>query len=229
MVQLPVMAWEHSRTPDFLSKSAILCLAFAAQCSGFVGNIAMNASTKIAVLSAFLASAISANAAIINLDLLGKAGSGLIAGNETVTIVGTPGSGGEVGDGITFDNVSLQLTINIAWGSTNGFLNLSGTATDGHIHGPTASGGSASFNQTASPLFFLNTLPVWNTSASNGGSSGTFQLNAGQAADLLAGKFYINIHTGSNPNGEIRGNIVPEPSSIALLFLSSLVLIRRCR
>jgi hypothetical protein len=65
----------------------------------------MNASTKIAVVSALLACALSANAAIINLDLLGKAGVGLLSGNETATILGTSGSGGEFGlTGITFDD-----------------------------------------------------------------------------------------------------------------------------
>ena len=46
-----------------------------------------------------------------------------------------------------------------------------------------------------------------------------------QVADLLAGLWYINIHTAFNPGGEIRGNIrvggdgipVPEPGTLALL------------
>jgi CHRD domain/PEP-CTERM motif len=190
---------------------------------------AMNASTKLAVVSAFLASALSAHAAIINLDLLGKAGPGLLAGNETGTIIGSPGSGGEFGTGITFDNVSLQLSITVAWGITNGFTNLTGNATVGHIHGPTTSGGTASFTQTANPAFTLDTLPTWNSSASGGSVSGTFTLTSTQATDLLAGKFYVNIHTGSNPNGEIRGNIVPEPSSFGLLSLGMLGMLRRRR
>jgi hypothetical protein len=189
----------------------------------------MNASTKIAVVSAFLASALSANAAIINLDLLGKAGAGLLSGNETAIILGTPGSGGEVGAGIAFNDVTLSLTINIAWGSGNGFLNLSGVATGGHIHGPTASGGAASFNQTAGILIPLDTLTGWNPSATNGGFSGSVTLTPTQATDLLAGKFYINVHTGTNSGGEIRGNIVPEPCGIALLALGCLGLTRRRR
>jgi hypothetical protein len=57
----------------------------------------MKASTKIAVVSALLACALSANAAIINLDLLGKAGAGLLGGNENAVITGTPGSGTLIG------------------------------------------------------------------------------------------------------------------------------------
>jgi hypothetical protein len=187
----------------------------------------MNASTKLAVISAFLASALSANAAIINLDLLGKAGVGLLAGNENATVTGTPGSGGEFGQGIFFNDVTLQLTINVAWGSANGFLNLTSAANNSHIHGPTASGGTASFLQDASVLF---NLPRTSDSASNGSIVTTVNLSSTQAAELLAGRYYINVHTANNGGGEIRGNIVvPEPSGIALLGLGIIGLARRRR
>ena len=29
------------------------------------------------------------------------------------------------------------------------------------------------------------------------------------AADLVAGRYYINIHTAANPGGEIRGQVMP--------------------
>ena len=32
-------------------------------------------------------------------------------------------------------------------------------------------------------------------------------LTDAQAADLLAGKMYVNIHTKANPGGEIRGQV----------------------
>jgi hypothetical protein len=32
-------------------------------------------------------------------------------------------------------------------------------------------------------------------------------LTDAQAADLLAGKYYVNIHTAANPGGEIRGQV----------------------
>jgi hypothetical protein len=35
--------------------------------------------------------------------------------------------------------------------------------------------------------------------------------------DILAGRAYINFHTTQYPGGEIRGAIIPEPSSIALV------------
>jgi CHRD domain/PEP-CTERM motif len=187
----------------------------------------MNASTKIAVVSALLACALSANAAIINLDLLGKAGAGLLGGNENgITFVGTPGSGGEVGAGIFFNDVTLQLTINIAWGSGNGFLDLTSNANNSHIHGPTTSGGTASFTQNANVLF---NLPRVSDSPTNGSIATTVTLTSAQATELLAGRYYINVHTVDNGGGEIRGNIVPEPSSIALLSIGILGLMRRRR
>ncbi|MGN6102228.1 MAG: CHRD domain-containing protein [Devosia sp.] len=32
-------------------------------------------------------------------------------------------------------------------------------------------------------------------------------LTAAQVADLEAGKWYFNVHTAKNPNGEIRGQV----------------------
>jgi hypothetical protein len=34
---------------------------------------------------------------------------------------------------------------------------------------------------------------------------GTATLTAAQSADLLAGKWYVNLHTAANGGGEIRG------------------------
>jgi hypothetical protein len=36
---------------------------------------------------------------------------------------------------------------------------------------------------------------------------GATQLTGAQAADLLAGKVYFNIHTQAHPGGEVRGQL----------------------
>jgi hypothetical protein len=55
---------------------------------------------------------------------------------------------------------------------------------------------------------------------------GSFDLDnlvnaANNPANLLAGLWYVNIHTPTFPSGEIRGqvNVVPEPATLALLGL----------
>lgn len=192
----------------------------------------MNTTIRRLAIVVLAGCALTARADIIQFDLLGKAGPGLLPGNENGTINGTPGSGGEIGSGISFDNVPLQLTINVGWGSANGFTNLSENASAGHIHGPTASGGTASFTQNAGIAIGLDSQPGWNPSASAGGFNGTLTLNSTQAAQLMNGQFYINIHTANvNPGGEIRGNLVavPEPGTLVSVFLGAtgLVLLRR--
>lgn len=165
-----------------------------------------------------------AGAAVMQFDLVGKEGTGLLAKNENSPVLGDPpGSGGEVGVGISYDDVANVLTLSIGWGSGNGFVNLTGTATGGHIHGPTISTGTDSFLENTNVKYPLDSLAGWNSSASAGGFIGTVSIAQDDEALLLAGRFYINIHTdtpGLNPSGEIRGNLVPvpEPQTYALVL-----------
>lgn len=78
------------------------------------------------------------------------------------------------------------------------YTGLSGGATAAHIHG------AADVEHATGVLFPLN-----GASGTSGTLSGTQTLTADQLADIVTGMAYANIHTPANPNGEIRGQIVP--------------------
>ena len=116
------------------------------------------------------------------------------------------------------------------------FSGLIGTTTAAHIHCCTAApltGAVGVATQTPSfvgfPLgvtsgTFDNTYDTslastWNAAfiTANGGTP--LGAEAALFAGLSDGKAYFNIHTTFAPGGEIRGFLVPEPSSVALLAL----------
>jgi hypothetical protein len=73
------------------------------------------------------------------------------------------------------------------------YTGLSGPATAAHFHGPAEPGKNAGV-----------AVPISNTAS---GSDGSATLTDAQAADLTAGKYYVNVHTAANPGGEIRGQV----------------------
>ncbi|NLR58148.1 CHRD domain-containing protein [Chitinophaga polysaccharea] len=91
----------------------------------------------------------------------------------------------------TYDPATYKLSFTLSWSK------ISGVPTGMHFHGPGAAG-------VAAPVVFAITgFP----SAVTGTVSGTVTLSAGQAGDLLSGRWYVNIHTANFPNGEIRGQL----------------------
>jgi hypothetical protein len=174
----------------------------------------MNSKKLILAAVGTLAFGVHVHGALIEFELQGQAGSGLLTGNEVTGGTITGGSGGEVGPGITYDDVTKLLNINVGWGSGNGFTDLSSTVTASHIHGPAS--------QLQNTGVQINLGPGLSTSASNGGVVfTTAALTAGQESDLLNGLWYINVHTVNNGAGEIRGNLVaiPEPAAAGLLLI----------
>ena len=76
------------------------------------------------------------------------------------------------------------------------FSGLTGPAAAAHFHGPAAPGANAG------PQVAVKTTPIVSP------IDGTATLTPAQEKDLLAGKWYFNIHTAANPGGEIRGQVM---------------------
>jgi hypothetical protein len=76
------------------------------------------------------------------------------------------------------------------------FSGLTGPVVAAHFHGPAAAGANAK------PQLPVKGSPI--TSPIDGKAT----LTAEQAKDLLAGKWYFNLHTAANPGGEIRGQVL---------------------
>lgn len=119
---------------------------------------------------------------------------------ETPPVV-TPATGSAT---MTLDDVTLQFTM------TGSFQGLIGTSSNAHVHGP------ADFGEGPAGVLF-------GISFDAGVNSGNFSFNGvisqAHADEILAGMTYINVHSTFRPGGEIRGQIVPEPTALALLGL----------
>lgn len=173
---------------------------------------------KLLALAGIFTLVAQANATIIPFDLQGTAGPGLLPGNEPSIFTPTTATGGEIGAGISYDTVSMQLTINAGWGSSQGFTDLSSAPIASSIQGPTATANGNGYTETAGVLFNLTR----SSDLVTGGyfTTAPITLTLGQQADLLNGKYYINIRTAFNPGGELRGFlVVPEPGTMSLLGL----------
>ena len=94
------------------------------------------------------------------------------------------------GNGIIEANLDTA-TRKLDWKGT--YSGLSGPATAAHFHGPAKTGANAGV-----------AVPV---DAGQSPFSGSATLTEGQAADLVAGMMYFNIHTEKNAGGEIRGQL----------------------
>ena len=91
----------------------------------------------------------------------------------------------------TVDTATKLLSYTATWDK------LSGPATAGHFHGPAEAGANAG---VVVPWAANPTSPF----------KGTATLTDPQMADLMAGKWYANVHSAANPGGEIRGQMTKE-------------------
>jgi hypothetical protein len=165
------------------------------------------------------------------------------AATYTYNVNFAPEVGGSSGSGtgtVVYNDVShsLQMTAN--------FSGLTGTVTQSHFHGPTATPGVGTtgiavgspnlpgFPIGATSGSYNQTLDLTQTSSY---SSGFLTSSGGTAAGaelaffnaMNEGKIYWNIHSSFAGGGEIRGflSLVPEPSSLALFGLGAVIVAAR--
>jgi CHRD domain len=114
-----------------------------------------------------------------------------LTGDQQVPPVQTSGSGSA---NLTYDASTRVVTWNIT------FSGLSSQATMAHFHGPAATGKNAGVKLWLSQKGTMEaTSPI----------SGQATLSPDDAKMFEAGDMYINVHTKTNPNGEIRGQVTP--------------------
>ena len=114
--------------------------------------------------------------------------SGTANGAQEVPAVTTNGTGTIAGN---YNKDTKLLNYTVTW------TGLSGPATNMHFHGPALAGEPAGV-----------ALPITGFSTTESGSfTGSATLTAAQETDLLAGKWYYNVHTDANKGGEIRGQV----------------------
>lgn len=133
-----------------------------------------------------------------------SAAVGLAPGNNVPAVtVASTGTGNEISDGISYNTDTNTLTLAAGYGLAAGFTNLTGAATGVHLHGPAAAGVSGV------QLLDLATRHFPAAPATQGGIIfGNVVLSDAQELNLLNDLVYLDIHTASNTNGELRAQLV---------------------
>jgi hypothetical protein len=107
-------------------------------------------------------------------------------GAQEVPPVATAATGLAV---VTYDTMTGQLNWNVSYSGLSSAIN------GAHFHGPTPAGFDAGITvgmtTGPSPIIGLATI------------------NAAEAAQMLSGQWYVNIHSNSFGGGEIRGQVLP--------------------
>lgn len=114
--------------------------------------------------------------------------SATLSSDQQTEEVTSEGSGTLQG---TFDETTGELTFELSW---NG---LTGPPSMMHFHGPAAAG------ENAGVKIGITGFPT----EASGSLSQTVTVEEADRADLLAGKWYVNIHTEKYGSGEIRGQV----------------------
>lgn len=119
-------------------------------------------------------------------------------------VAGTPAAG--IGSAaMLFDPADNTLSVAVAYSG------LSGPATLAHFHGaPAGATGGVVQTLCGAPPPALLAAGDCPSAGNSGFLQGTWAVPDDQVAALLSGQLYINIHTGLNGAGEIRGQVFPQ-------------------
>lgn len=104
-----------------------------------------------------------------------------------------------------YDDTSKILTYSAVWQ-----LQPDSTATLMHFHGPAAVGASAGV-----------AIGLATPSGNSGKSTGAVTLSGSQEADLLAGKWYLNLHSSKAGGGELRAQLIENSAAQTIPTLGS--------
>lgn len=135
--------------------------------------------------------------------------NGVLQGGQEVPPATTLGTGDVT---LTLDDSSRS------WSLTGTFSGLTGSPSAAHIHGPAAPGVNAG---VVTALSF--------TGGTSGTLSGSGTFSVQQMTDLNDGLFYVNLHTASFPGGEVRAQLVPEPTSVLLFGMMGMLALAKRR
>ena len=124
--------------------------------------------------------------------------SSMMPASNSATLTGTLSGANEVPPATSAGTGSIEAVLNkdtnvLTWKVT--YSGLSGPVRAAHFHGPAAANANAG---VVVPFTGDLMSPM----------EGKATLTPAQAADLLAGKWYVNLHTAANPGGEIRAQLV---------------------
>jgi hypothetical protein len=189
-------------------------------------SVALSMGTGAGVgIAVFLtaSSQIARNPAVNRIFVRFKDSNGVIRGVSSIAVQASPPASAALGANLggasvvppttsaasgsaffTYDTLSGALSFALS------VFGLQGTETAAHIHGPAGPGANG-------PIVF--TLPLGSP------VSGMLMLTPSQGAELLAGLWYVDVHTTAFPDGEVRGQITQAPLVSAVLPSSRSVLV----